>query len=115
MVHGYLSSGGNRLHNTMMPTDVNEDQFTTAMDALLIINLLNSQGQFGDTPFAGLMADVSQDGSLLHFDALMVIQELNHIASSDESDNVAQQASAAVGFVIASGLDNEEEERVLEE
>ena len=98
----------------MMPTDVNEDQFTTAMDALLIINLLNQQGQFGDTPFAGLMADVSQDDSLSPLDALMVIQELNDIASGSGSTAVAQQASAAIDFVIASALEEEEEEKVLE-
>lgn len=45
----------------------------------------------------------------------MMIQELNHIASSGNSDNVAQRAFAAVDFVIALVLEDEEKERVLEE
>lgn len=67
------------LHNSVLPADVNQDQVVTAIDALQIINELNTSGPrvltHADT--AGSKLDVSNDGVITALDALQVINYLN--------------------------------------
>lgn len=72
-------------HNLDMPDDVNGDQFVSPMDALAVINQLNSLSQnsspFGGSLLSGASAamylDVNDDGIVSPMDALSVINTLN--------------------------------------
>ena len=74
--------------NVNRPADVNRDLAITPLDALLIINELNSKGArklpdvFPGGP-ATAMIDVSGDGSLTPLDALLVINHLNSTGSGE--------------------------------
>lgn len=65
-------------HNEDLPYDVNGDGAVTALDALLIVNYLNTYGPgpvgYGDP---GYGYDVNSDGSVTSLDALLVVNELN--------------------------------------
>ena len=65
-------------HNEELPYDVNGDGVVTALDALLIVNYLNTYGPgpvgYGDPGFG---YDVNSDGSVTSLDALLVVNELN--------------------------------------
>ncbi|MCC9655655.1 dockerin type I domain-containing protein [Rhodopirellula halodulae] len=67
-------------HNDIEPHDVNGDEEVTALDALTIINYLNTYGPgpvgFGDP---GYGYDVNGDGFVTALDALLVINHLNTI------------------------------------
>ena len=75
-------------HNLASPTDVNCDNNTTPIDALLVINALNQDGprSANDGP-EGLAPDVNGDGNISPIDALMVINDLN---SEGEDDAMAR-------------------------
>lgn len=61
-------------------TDVNGDNFTTPLDALLIVNAINGM-DVSTTTFAAL--DVSQDGVLSPLDVLIVVNRLNQAADGE--------------------------------
>ncbi len=73
----------NPYHNVFNESDVNDDGVVTAMDALMIINRLNSgaAGQLSiDAVSTGErldFADVNNDGQVSPLDALLVINRLN--------------------------------------
>jgi len=74
--------GFNPFHNYDLPVDSNGDANVSAMDALVIINALNSQGAkslSGDTPgdWGSRLPDVNRDGYLSPMDALGIINYLN--------------------------------------
>lgn len=69
-------------HNPLRPLDVNNDTFVTAIDALLVINVLNRAGAHqlveptsGNSPPP--YYDSSRDGFVSAIDALLVINDLN--------------------------------------
>lgn len=75
----------NIFHNEAMPEDVNEDGIVSAVDALTIINQINTQTAEGQSIDGGglqargrgRMTDVNNDGRDSALDALMVINRLN--------------------------------------
>ncbi len=74
--------------NLAEPADVNDDSFITPLDALLIINDLNTNGprtlsQTVVTPPPYL--DVNGDGFLSPLDALVVINHLNTVSQANAS------------------------------
>ncbi len=73
-------------HNEDEPYDVNDDGDVTALDALLIVNYLNTYGPgevgFGDP---GYGYDVNGDGAVTALDALLIVNELNQLESSAEA------------------------------
>jgi hypothetical protein len=70
----------NSWHNFSDPIDVNNDQRVSAIDALQVINVLNSFGS-GALQNSGLsfppLVDVNNDGRVSAIDALLVINFLN--------------------------------------
>lgn len=70
--------------NLEEPSDVNEDKVTSAMDALLVINAINSETPLAEAEF---MVDTNGDRTLSAMDALMVINEVNDPEA--ESDSVS--------------------------
>jgi hypothetical protein len=78
-------------HNVSRPNDVNNDQVVTPLDALLIINDINTysprvlatsgSGGFVPPPFI----DVNNDGLVSPIDALLVINHLNSSAANGEA------------------------------
>jgi hypothetical protein len=83
-------------HNFEQPTDVNQDEATTAQDALIAINDINLEGirqlealpddlaQLADAVHFCL--DVNRDGHLTPWDALLVVNRLNQLAGLNGSD-----------------------------
>ncbi|KLU04195.1 Peroxinectin [Rhodopirellula islandica] len=84
----------NLFHNDVFPEDVNEDGQVSAIDALAIINQMNSDSASGlssqlqgadsegqrvenSRPSRGRMTDVNNDGRDTALDALLVINRLN--------------------------------------
>lgn len=70
-------------HNSRKPLDVNADGVVSPIDALLVINYLNTGFNLLPEPKAGELApppyvDVNQDGRVTPIDALLVINELNN-------------------------------------
>ncbi|MCA9191097.1 MAG: hypothetical protein KDB03_05035 [Planctomycetales bacterium] len=77
-----------RFHNRANSTDVSFDSFTSPVDALRIINALNSLGSGLDLRTTTLTVaqlgyvDTNNDGVLSPLDALLVINELNRQAAA---------------------------------
>lgn len=95
----------NPWHKSSNRFDVNNDNRVSAIDALQVINVLNSFGS-GVLQGSGLSAppfvDVNDDGRVSAFDALQVINFLNSRSSGTGGEG--EQSSAADGGT--SGLDN---------
>ena len=71
---------GSTWHNADRPTDVSGDSSTSAIDALIMIDFLNTIGAFRIPPNEASefgFVDVNNDGSVSAIDALIVIDELN--------------------------------------
>ncbi|WDQ16319.1 peroxidase family protein [Rhodopirellula sp. P2] len=95
----------NLFHNDVFPEDVNEDGQVSAIDALAIINQMNSDSVSGlssqlqgadsatgggqrvdnSRPSRGRMTDVNNDGRDTALDALMVINRLNRDRNSNHT------------------------------
>lgn len=98
-------------HNSRNPVDVNFDGRLSPIDALLVINLINSgrsgvlldpkAGENAPPPFV----DVNQDGFLSSIDALLVINELNKL-SSGEGEWSASEGMDGSTFGDLSWLDS---------
>ena len=58
--------------------DVSQDGFVTALDVLLVVNVLNS-----GEPSPTTNADVNRDGTVTALDALLVVNELNQLADGE--------------------------------
>ncbi len=71
---GGLGAETSSLHNARRPTDVNQDSTTSAVDALLIINAINSGTNAADMVH---MCDTNDDGEVSPVDALLVVNALN--------------------------------------
>ena len=102
--------------NTTNPLDVNNDGFITPIDALLIINNMNSYGARPLVPGGGgetgagaasrVYLDVNADKYLSAIDALMVCNYLNRPGNGEgEGDASAESIDSATALVSsASGL-----------
>src|SRR5437660_562601 len=64
------------LQNALFNLDVNDDAYASSIDALLVINHLNSK-LADPTSAAGGYLDVNGDGHVSSIDALLVINNLN--------------------------------------
>ena len=74
--------GLNPNHNYLFSTDTNHDYRTTPLDALLVINHLNSAGTLASGEMSaarenGFKLDVNNDGVVSPIDALMVINRIS--------------------------------------
>ncbi|MCM2368999.1 matrixin family metalloprotease [Aporhodopirellula aestuarii] len=92
-------------YNYINPTDVNGDNATTAVDALMIINQLNLGVSTTDGEDIAGLCDTNGDGSITALDALTVINALN---SGTESVG-AVSASVEVPDVFDDTLDIDDE------
>ncbi|MEZ6135020.1 MAG: dockerin type I domain-containing protein [Pirellulaceae bacterium] len=75
-------------HNLLLPEDVNDDGFVSPIDALLVINYLNSNSSRNvpyTVPENGFI-DVSGDNFMSPIDALLVINYLNRKNGNEESE-----------------------------
>ncbi len=82
---------------TVNPLDVNGDGVVTPLDALAVINALNSVNQgISLTPALLAEYDVNHDGQVTPLDALMIINYLNDAAAA-----ATGQASATAGQISA--------------
>ncbi|MCC6511402.1 MAG: hypothetical protein IT423_20045 [Pirellulaceae bacterium] len=73
-------------HNGRMRTDVNTDTLLSPIDALLVINWLNSSSgsALPDTrPDGSPLVDVNGDQNCTALDALLIINELNRLAAGE--------------------------------
>ncbi|WP_236624879.1 tandem-95 repeat protein, partial [Rhodopirellula sp. SWK7] len=105
-----FNTTNNERTNPSEPTDVNRNGFVTALDALMIINLLNSGlgGTSGGIPISAIPAgddsyyDVNDDGFVTEVDALRVINALNaQDAGLAGGEPIAPQALGADDAVAA--------------
>jgi Ca2+-binding RTX toxin-like protein len=87
------------------PSDVNQDRYVSAIDALLIINRLNDNSGASRAVGTKDRLDVSGDGIVSPRDALLVINVLNAIAANNPTPvpSIALQASA-VDLAIAADM-----------
>ncbi|MCY2977661.1 MAG: putative Ig domain-containing protein [Planctomycetota bacterium] len=92
--------------NPARPLDVNNDMFVSPLDALVVINALNSRGASSDLGARqnrlDSYLDTNGDRSMSPLDALIVINELNR--NDRTSDNASQRIdgeaeTAPAGFV----------------
>ncbi len=83
-------------HNSLVAADVNGDFSISPLDALVVINRLNSQGAgslAGQSPIdAASFVDADNDNSLSPLDALMVINAINN------GEGVGEQAQVRYKF-----------------
>ena len=88
-------------HNHDDPYDVDHGGDVSALDALAIINYLNS---FGPGPVgqgsSGLCYDVNADGFVTALDALLVLNEMNR---RENRDSVDEEEAGGEGEQIAEG------------
>ncbi len=82
--------------NSREREDVNNDGFVTPIDALLIINRLNSgDTELVSTPFSRApFVDVSGDGSLAPIDALIIINKLNAANDAPAGEGEGESADS---------------------
>ncbi len=104
-------NGENGFHNYSNSKDVNNDGIVSPIDALLIINRLNSGGAGVLTTGSGEgepgkhYVDVNNDGRLSPIDALQVINGLNSRGGSGEGEGslAAPQIGSGISQLVAEG------------
>lgn len=122
------------MYNAESPADVDGDESLSPLDALALINLLNTQGGGDIRSFArsaGAQGESSQrasyydtnnDGYISPLDVLFVINQLNLQSSANsampfvgerETDSTDSAFAAAVDWAFASGEDDEDETGLL--
>lgn len=93
-----FSNIDNPWHNFANPNDVNNDGRISPIDALQVINLLNSRGP-GELEGSGVTAppyvDVNADGRATAIDALIVINYLNERSGGDG------EGEGGFGFLVS--------------
>jgi VCBS repeat-containing protein len=106
-------SGGNVVtwHNTTRPFDVNNDGSVTPIDALQIINDLNSNGSRqlptlqGGPPFV----DTNNDGFVTPIDVLLVVNDINSKTGSPEGEGAqladSDNSSASSPITVLAAAD----------
>lgn len=101
-------------HNLTEPFDTNSDSTVGPVDALLVINYLNSiksRKLTSGRPRSEYLVDVNNDGSVSPIDALLVINRLNSRASGEgESAALAQNEPEKTGVIDFSTLLTEDAE-----
>ena len=95
----------NPWRNSVEPLDVNNDTFISPLDALLVINELNTVGAHElQPPTEAVTAylDTSDNGFVEPLDALLV---LNHLNQSNVDNGEGENALAALPLPLPSQLD----------
>ncbi len=93
---------GDVFHNYLSPSDVNNDNQVSALDALTVINRLNrletvdASGE-GEQIESSAFADVNDDGRTTAIDALMIINQLN--LDSGSIDSSGQELKARLSGI----------------
>jgi hypothetical protein len=92
--------------NPLNPFDVSADGLITPLDAIMVINLLNSSGPIKDplAPSSLGYVDVDADGTVTPTDAILVINQLNSPVRIPPKPRVAAFAGAASTSPASSGL-----------
>ncbi len=91
--------------NPVTPNDVNGDNATTPIDALVVINFLNTNGQQPDPPAPDgqhYFLDTNDSGTITPLDALSVINQVNSTTSAAQAALAAARAAVASPVVSAS-------------
>ena len=109
----------NRWHNADLPEDVTGDGFVVPRDALIVINVLNTEGgievPLGSDPIFGLI-DVNNDLFITPLDALIIINFLNDQAGGEGEGNTSG-APTFYGPLLPNGeawLQEDEDDELLE-
>lgn len=87
------------IHRSDDPMDTSGDGFLSALDALLVINLINRNFQVSLASIRtipGIAPDTSADDQLTPIDALMVINRINLVRGEGEGQSFHQQATDEV-------------------
>ncbi len=101
--------GGGEFTNLQLPQDVNADGFVSPIDALVVINALNSgrrvstgsgEGENGTKMFI----DVNGDNNLSPIDALLVINYLNSIRSAAAGEGEGEASGQLLQVLSSGGL-----------
>jgi hypothetical protein len=88
------------LYNVANPRDVSRDGAVSPLDALLVINFLNSGRALGDVAAeasGGYFLDVSGDNAVSPIDALLVINDLNATSRTSRADAAEGEAAPLAG------------------
>jgi hypothetical protein len=122
------------MYNAESPADVDGDESLSPLDALALINLLNTQGggdirsfarsagAQGESSQSASYYDTNNDGYISPLDVLFVINQLNLQSSANsampfvgerETDSTDSAFAAAVDWAFASGEDDEDETGLL--
>lgn len=94
-VGGSDSGGSNNdgLTSQFAPVDVNQDGFISPLDALLVINMLNSEAERTGALQEPDRRDTNDDGFVSPLDALLVINQLNQASAAESSIPANSQAA----------------------
>ncbi|MEM7478145.1 MAG: putative Ig domain-containing protein [Planctomycetota bacterium] len=109
--------GDDSWHNSVTPTDVSGDANTSAIDALIMIDILNTIGAFEIDPNQQStlgFADVSNDGFVSALDALLVIAFLNTPSAEGEFAGETLRLDSAYVDFIFDEVDEEENDSLLQ-
>ena len=119
-----------RMHNEVTPADVNGDSSLTPLDALVLINLLNTRGGGSVSSYASwaqsqgagangsTFVDTNNDGFISPLDVLFVINQLNSrvasgtMAASAGGENSSSKDAAfanVADWIAVPDVDDEEE------
>jgi hypothetical protein len=122
------------MYNAESPADVDGDESLSPLDALALINLLNTQGggdirsfarsagAQGESSQVASYYDTNNDGYISPLDVLFVINQLNLQSSANsampfvgesETDSTDSAFAATVDWAFASGEDDEDETGLL--
>jgi PKD repeat protein len=85
--------------NFLQPTDTNGDSYTSPLDALIVINLLNAGVELSSSEF---MCDVNQDGYASPIDALIIINEVNQRSGTSGEGEFVQTAAWQISPIVNS-------------
>ena len=101
--------------NLVNPRDVNNDGTVSARDALVVINMLNTNGAGplnGNVAAVsdGFMVDVNGDQSLSAIDALMIINFLNEVSAQGEAPEAGDDPMATAAAVDAAFDANDDDD-----
>mgnify|MGYP006274053797 CR=1 FL=1 len=107
--------GVNNWHNVSNPLDVNNDGNVTPVDALMVINDLNSLGSrpLNNSGSPPPYLDVNNDGSVSPLDGLLVINQLNSLGGGG-GEAGGNGASGAAGGTAGGGSGNGEQAALVQ-
>ena len=102
-----MAGGGGSRTNSVNSLDVNNDGFVSPVDALLVINQINSglAAPAAAAVSSSLYMDVNGDKYVTAGDALMVINYLNSYPAGGEGEGEGQAVDAALSAADYSSQD----------